>query len=360
MDVEEIISKILNKFLKKKFPYLVQGFFKLRDIPIENLNAELEIFQEDLKNYGLGVLLWLDGRYPSVVLMYSMLGFNFNNMNLRSNMRLVVNEYYKFLADVRGENQLELFNNEMDTSKEMIFANEVQPKDLSSKDVYVNYLRERYTKNIQALAPQIKAYSEILTSEIKEFENFDMKNLIKVLFFILKIKRIKKRSMPTLNEITADVYEMTEEAKRIYNENLSIAYNMLTLISSIDSFNIDFAKFVARLFKIKSKGNGNVKYEPFIQINPKQYDPKTRKKLKNFLDLTMKSEYPKLSAYIRSMFNYNKYRILEAHKNPKVRKVCDGKAYFMRTGKADLVMDLNEIMRETKTYEYFIDSLHLF
>lgn len=359
MDVEEIISKILNKFLKKKFPYIVQGFFKLRDIPIETLNAELEIFQEDLKNYGLGVLLWLDGRYPSVVLIYHMLGIGFNNINLRSNMRLVVDEYYKFLADVR-EKKLELFNKEMATSKEMIFANELQPKDLPSKDLYIKYLRERYTKNMQALVPQIKAYSDILTLEIKQFENFDMKNLIKVLFFILKIKRIKKKSMPTLNEITADVKEMAEEAKRVYNDNLSIAYQMLTLISSVDSFNIDFAKFVARLFKIKSKGNGNVKNEPFIQINPKQYDFDIRKKLKNFLDHTMKSEYPKLSTYIRSMFNYNKYRILEAHKNPKVRKVCDGKAYFMRTGKADLVMDLNEIMRETKTYEYFIDSLHLF
>ncbi len=360
MNNEERVSYILNKLLKKRLkPNTIQTFFKLREFPKKTLNKELENFQEDLKNYSSGVMLWLNDKYPSVVLKYSLVGLELSNLNIRSNMRVVVDEYYKFIADVK-EKKLELFNEEMEESKKKIFASEVQTKDLSSKNPYINYITTRYTKNMEALAPQIKIYADMVTPEIKQFGTSNMKNLIKLPFFMIKTKRIQKKTLTKLNEISTDVIDMNEEFKRVYYENPSIAYQLLTLISNIDSFNIDFTKFVARLFKIKSKGDGSVKYESFEQINPKHYDFETRIKLKNFLKDDLESEYPELSTYIRSMFNYNKYRKLASHKNPKVREIIEGKAYFMRPGKTDLVMDLNEIMRETRTYGYFIDSLRLF
>ena len=301
----------------------------------------------------------MNDRYPSVVLMYSLVGCDLSNLNIRSNMRVVVDDYYKFIADVKEE-KLDLLNEEMEDSKKKLFAGELQTKDLSSKNPYINYITARYIKNMEALAPQIKKYADMVTPGIKQFGPSDMKNLIKLPLFMIKTKKIQKKTLTRLNEVSTNVKEMTEEFNRVYCENPSIAYQLLTLISNVDSFNIDFTKFVARLFKIKSKGNSVVKYDSFEQINPKHYDFDTRIKLKNFLKDDLESEYPELSTYIRSMFNYNKYRKLAAHKNPKVREITEGKAYFMRPGKTDLVMDLNEIIRETRTYGCFIDSLRLF
>jgi len=360
MNVEERVSNILSKLFKKRLnPNWIQPFFKLREIPKKTLNNEWENFQVDLENYRSGVLFWMNDRYPSVVLMCSLIGLDLSNLNLRSNMRVVVDEYYKLIADMRKK-KIELFDEEMKESKKEFFDKEVQTKDLQSKDPYINYVKSKYTKNMEILAPQIKAYADMMISEIEQSEPFDMKNLMKILLLIIKTKRNQKKTLTKLNDISTDVKEMAEEFKKIYDENTSIAYQLLTLISGVDSFNIDFTKFVARLFKIKSIKNGDVKYEAFIQINPKKYDNKTREKLKKFLKDDLEPEYPELTKYLRSMFNYNKYRIVASHKNPKLRNIIEGNAYFMRPGKEDLVMDLNEIMRETRTYGYFIDSLRLF
>ena len=58
MNVEERVSGILYNLLKKRLkPNTIQTFFELREIPTKTLNKELEDFQEDINNYGSGVLL---------------------------------------------------------------------------------------------------------------------------------------------------------------------------------------------------------------------------------------------------------------------------------------------------------------
>jgi len=373
-----------------KFQKLIQ----LSEIETEKLDKEIEDFQEDIKIYGSGIFLWLEDRYPNVVLMYSLVGVDFlSKLKVRPRMKVVVDECYIFIADVKDKN-LRLYKEEMEESQKMDFTDTIQPKDLLKKNAYINYINRRISEDIQFLTPQIQAYSEKITPELKLFfknlkEKLEyhksmekeiqqkknplirqLKNvkLIKVLVkelspslhkFNEKIKEIQNETLPNVNDIADDFKDMKEEIKKIYDENTSIAYQKLTLIKDIDSFHMKFTKFVARLFHILTNGDRDFRKKSYIQINPHWYDPKTRNKLKEFLDLEIKTKYPELSKYLRSMFNYNKYRKLDAHENPKVR-FTNGIAYFTKPGKQEVEMDLNEITKITNTYSYFIDSLRLF
>ncbi len=73
----------------------------------------------------------------------------------------------------------------------------------------------------------------------------------------------------------------------------------------------------------------------------------------------MKQKYPKLSEYLLSMFKYNKYRMIEAHENPKIR-MSNGIAYIPVSGTNEEVeMNLEEIKKILNPYSYFIRALNL-
>lgn len=329
---------------------MTNTFFKLIEIPPQKLTDELDFFIKDLKAYGSGGLLWFNDCYPNIILMYSLVGFNLNKIHVRPNMKAVVDDYYRFINDLDPE----LKTKEINESFKLLFVGEVQPKNLSAKDPFINYLMTRFIQNMQNLSPQIETYSKYLISELQVIKS---KNLLKLIPLLSKIKRYKKKSFQTLDEIALDVKGIGEDFKRVYDNNTAIAYLCLNLIIGIDSFNLEFTKFLARLYNILIKGTEPISHESHLKV--KGYDRKVRKKLKAFLEDDLQVNYPNLSSYIRSMFNYNRYRILGSHRNPKVR-FKNGKAYFFRSGKSELEMDLKEIFKEVKTYGYFIDSLRIF
>lgn len=363
MNSEIKVPKIINRILKKRVsPNFIQIFFRLSEVSSLTLNKELTNFQKDIDKYRSGVLLWVRDCYPNVVLMYSLLGVDLSNLKVGPNMKEVVDEYYTFIRDVRERNPV-LFNMELIESKSF-FGGEMQPIKFATKDLLINSLDSRITKIMQILSPQIKKYAEKLIIEIEHlFKNSTLKSILNLPIFITKIKRFQKETMPSLNDISDDVNIIIDDFKRICNENTSIAYLELNLIKNIDSFNVNFTKFFARLFSILllSKGDERIKHESYLLYNPdsRDYNFNTRKNLKIFLDQYMKSRYPKLSNYIRDMFNYNIFRIIESHRNPLVR-IAGGFAYFSNPGKNDLYMNLSKIMRVTKTYNFFIDSLGLY
>jgi len=353
------IVDIFGKKLKKKIN--TETYLKLAEIPPENINKELKSFQTDLKKYNSGILLWVKQCYPNVVLLFSLIWLDLNKLNIRPNMKVVVDEYYRFIADIKRINP-ELFEKEIGESKKLVFAGELEPKYLSTKDPFINKLINRFISNMKTIAPQIKAYSEIISYEIiKTFEGFNKKSILdwmKLLKFLLRIKTIQKKTLQDLNKISTDVKNIYLQFKEVYNENKSIAFQKLYLILGIDSFNIEFTKYLVRLYKVsRAKKGEEIKYEAYIRIGG--YDQDTRIKLKAFLENELYQKYPNLSSYILSMFNYNQYRIIAAHKNPKVR-FSKGIAYFFRSGKSELPMNLNDITKEISTYSYFIDSLSLF
>lgn len=148
---------------------MFQKLIQLSEIETEKLDKEIEDFQEDIKNYGSGIFLWLEDRYPNVVLMYSLVGVDFlSKLKVCPRMKVVVDEYYSFIADVKNKN-LRLYKEEMEESQKMDFTDTIQPKDLLKKNAYINYINRRISEDIQVLTPQIQAYSEKITPELKLF-----------------------------------------------------------------------------------------------------------------------------------------------------------------------------------------------
>jgi len=210
-----------------------------------------------------------------------------------------------------------------------------------------------FTKLIESIA-SFKKFGEVLKEIPQEFRKINEETNA-------KIKKIQSESLPDLPKLGEGFKTLAKDVMEVYNPNdTSWAYIRLGLVKDIDSFHIEFTKFISRLLHVLSNNNREyVKMNPRIQIKPKEHYPDTRNKLKHVLKSKMTQKYPKLSEYLLSMFKYNKYRIIEAHENPKVR-IEKGIAYFsvIRTNR-EVEMNLVEINKIHRTYSFFIKALNL-
>lgn len=378
----------------------------------EKVSIQGERFQEDYKKYGSGILLWAKEEYPDWMHVISILiGSIFDQVSssMLLGMKTVVVEYFAFLDEVRTKNP-ELYKEELEESNEMFFKKTIQPMDLLvTKDPYIKKINQKMIGNLKILKPQIQDYSErlrpILTSygeQLKEKTNkippreeldsimsdiksnkgsytkliesiASFKKFGEVLNEIpqefrkineetnAKIKEIQSESLPDLPKLGEGFKTLAKDVMEVYDPNdPSWAYIRLGLIKDIDSFHIEFTKFIARLSHILSNDNRDYAESiPLILIKPKKHYPNTRKKLKQILKSEMAERYPKLSEYLLSMFEYNKYRIIEAHENPKVR--MENKiAYFSIKGtNREVEMNLEEINKIHRTYSFFIKALNI-
>ena len=378
----------------------------------EKVGIQGERFQEDYKKYGSSILLWANEEYHDYMLFISsFIGPLFYQVSssMLPGMKIVVEEYFAFQDDVRIKNP-ELYKEELDESNEMFFKKTIQPMNLLAvKDPYIKKVNQNLIGILNILKPKIEVYSErirpIITSygekikektkEIPQEEDMNqvmdklksgkgsITNLIKSLNALkqvgeklkefpqdlrkiieetnAKIKEVQSDTLPDLPKLGEEFKKVANNVKEIYDPNdPSWAYIRLGLIKDVDSFHIDFTKFIARLSHILSYNDRDyAKKNPQILIKPKKHYPETRDKLKQILKLEMKQKYPKLSEYLLSMFKYNKYRIIEAHENPKVRTE-KGIAYFSVKGtNREVELNLAEINKIHRTYSFFIKALNL-
>jgi len=133
-------------------------------------------------------------------------------------------------------------------------------------------------------------------------------------------------------------------------------------LKDIDSYNIQFTKFLQRLYSILIYGNRDYKNNVncYYLVKPRKYDNQTRNKLKVFLKKELSTLCPKLSNFLLNCFNYNQFRRLEAHEIPdKIKISKDGKyALIPQTGSnPDLKMNIGETIKIINTFCFFIDSL---
>jgi len=376
---------------------------------------EFEKLQEDFRKFDLGAILWAKELYPNATLIMSLIMGPIFKAKFLPEMKAVVDQYFKFLNDVKMSND-ELYLKEMEESRGMVFEKMLQPIDLLvEKDPFLKKLNQREKERLNSLAPQYENYLNKINEEFQSFstlltrielpkkEEFDIssqdvvKEVLKEIFknlkegdrdpknipipevFKDKINQMKTihddvmdarrklvENMKNLNkEFFPDLPKVREESKKYFNIIMGVyctrdtawVYQKLKLIEDIDSFNIHFTKYIARLSHILAKNDRNyVQKQTFITIT--KYDSKIRKKLKKFLkELSLK--YPNLANYILEMFNLNKYRIIEAHDNPLVR-ISNGSAYISRFGtQKEVEMDMTEIMKILNTYMFFIRALKL-
>lgn len=374
------------------------------------LKEQTNQYNEDSKKYKTGVFLWWNNEYPFFVkLIEIFLDSEIKSkIPVLSGMKSVVEEYFKFIERVKQIN-MKLFEEELNETKELFFDKTIKPINiLKKKNPFINYVIEEITSSLDIITPQIKErFQKYLPSVTKNIESLaeELKpyflknvNILKTslenktpfeefketiekenLKFDKIIEKFKKKSQEIANAIQKEneenklfFDEFTERMEKINaltfkvlgNNHIKLIYEYIILIKDIDSFNIQFVKFLLRLYHILTKNNRNFKANKncFFLIAPKKYDFQTRNKLKQFLAMELKGKFPQLSNFLLKCFKYNKFRKLDAHEIPDNIQISNDKeiVYIPQTGnKKDLEMKIELVKTIINTYSFFIEALNI-
>jgi len=370
----------------------------ITQIDWQKIKIEIENLQEDIKKYKSGILLWAEDTYPNYMIIVSALfGSIFDNIisSFLPGMKKVVDEYFTFHYDVKARNS-KLYLEEIQESNKLVFEKNIQPMDiLVAKDAYIKNFNQKFAELSKIYSTQVYDYSgkiePILFSFGEQMNDFlenkvninsktevklDIENAISVSDALrqlkklprefLKLRKISRETNKSIRRIQTEslsrIPELNEEFKSLIDNFIDVysaddalwVYLRLLQIKDVDSFHIHFSKFIARLFHILSFNNKN--YPKYIR---KKHYEKTREMVKDLLESQMRQKYPSLSNYLRSIFDYNKYRKIEAHHAPRIR-LSSEIAYISIPGtNKEIPMNLKEINSIISTYSYFIHALGL-
>lgn len=374
------------------------------------LKYEFNEYKKDYTKYKTGIFLWFDEKYPILLEFAKLLMKSdvFAQIPVFNGTKEVIDEYFEFINRVRVQQQ-KLFEEELNDSKTLFFDKTIQPiKMLSKKNALIDFITSEALANFNNIFPSVNEelqknitkFSEYFNSYIKEVLPSITKNLdafskrlmnqiseeqyqqlineeqkkiedVKLKFEIINQKFIEEiQKQKEENKDERDIYlKKMEDLKylilKAYVRNPSkIIYDYITLLKDIDSYNIQFTKFLRRLYHILIHGNRDYKNitKCYYLVKPKKYDNQTRNNLKKFLKKDLSNIFPNLSNFLLNCFKYNKFRILEAHEIPdKIKISKDSKyAYIPQIGnKQDLKMDINDIVKFINTFCFFIDALRI-
>ncbi len=418
--ISEELFELLKGSLNKEIPKIIEeGLTKNSDSELfpflikegKKLSLELERYRLDYAKYKTGVFLWWNEEYPTFMKLLNLLLkkptiFQFP---CYENMKLVVKDYYGLINDDKNLNSL-LFTQEFQESVELVFKKNINPINiLEKKDPLIKLINDEvkaYVKKttpilndyIKRISPEFKKYLDSITSPLKELISSYINNIIKVIIGEMSPLDLLNKT----NQKNEDFSELTNEHSQMFKSLMSkiqketkvrkqdmLLYskeietsnklleknvfqdlgitvrNLIMLLKDIDSFNIHFCKFIYRLYHILTKNNRNYKDKPscFFNIKPKPYDFKTRNKLKQFISGQLKSNYPRLAAFLIKGFSFNKFRRLEAHEIPDKIRLSDDKkiAFIAQTGDVpDIRMNLEKVSKFINSYCFFIDALGLY
>lgn len=375
----------------------------------QNLANELEKFKLDYEKHKSGVFLWWNEDYPGLTKFLNLFSKNQIQISCYENMKLVVKDYYNLINEVKNFNS-NLFNKELIESQELVFRKNVNPINiLLKKDSLINLINDELKAFASIIKPKLDDYTKRITPEFKnyldsikillgELSSSLSNNLLKGVRGEIqqqnlqnKMKEETEEFTETLNKQTevfnsllSDIQKDTKVRKQdmlLYSKELETSHNLIEkgifqdhirdvrnsimLIKDIDSFNIHFCRFINRIFHILTKYNRNYKDNPncYMNIKPKPFNSKTRKKLEKFISGQLKTNYPKLATFLLKGFNFNEIRRLEAHETPDKIKLSDDKkiAFIPQTGDVpDMRMDLDNVNKFINSYCFFIDALGLY
>lgn len=375
------------------------------------LKKETEQYQKDYSKYKTGVFLWFQELYPHLcefLIIFSKSDF-FLQIPTYSGMKDIVVEFYNFIENIKN-NQPELFKEEFNDSKKFFFYKTIQPiKILLKKNSLINLIYNEFSINFNEIFPNMtenlkknsEKFSEYLNSYIEEVLPFIVKNLeaflklLKKQIIEIQYQQILDENLKKIEEVKSNYETITknfvdeiniqkienkdkmesftkkmEELRNLISKAYTIdvshvIYDYIILLKDIDSYNIQFSKFLHRLYDILIYGNRDYINNPecFYLVKPQKYDFTTRNKLKKFLKKKLFKISPKLSNFILSYFGYNQFRKIEAHEIPDgIQLSNDGKyALIPTTGnELDIKMDIELTKKAINTYCFFIDSLGIY
>lgn len=403
--------KYLEEFHKEVIKFVQDRnyqFLKFFVIDGPSLKEDIDRFLVDIEKFREGIFLWICSEYPIFIKFLKIFLYlpEFLVIPVFPYGRHLINDYFNFINKVREKNS-QLFKEELKESKDFFFNKQTRPIDmLREKDAFLDYVIKNFNsnfkrlldptlKNINEYMPQIKinleSYAENIRPILKEYSIIfsesiegkkseeDFQKKIKFLEEKLKkqINDANEKNKIILNEINRKNEQLNEKNKEIkkeinnliqlykevYNEELDkFIKGYIVLIKDIDSYNIEFTKFLRRLYHILTENNRNylLRKDCFFLIAPNKYDNETRNKLKSFLATQLKAQYPYLSEFLLNCFKYNKYRRLEAHEIPyKLHYSSDKKIVYIpqKGNKSDLELNIDEILKTKNTYGFFIEAI---
>jgi len=374
----------------------------------DNLENDFKQYQDDYSKYKTGVFLWFQEEYTNLLDFLNLFIKSefLAQISVLSGMKEATDEYYNFTEKVQIQQPI-LFMEELNDSKALYFEKTIRPiKILSKKNAlidlatnealanfndifpsvnenlqknikkfseyfnsYIKEVQPSIAKNLEVMSKKLmkqiskEQYQQLLDEEQKKIEKIKLKFEIKIQKFMEEIKNQKEENKDKKNIYLKKMEDLKILLLKAYISDPSkIIYDYITLLKDIDSYNIQFTKFLQRLYSILIYGNRDYKNNVncYYLVKPRKYDNQTRNKLKVFLKKELSTLCPKLSNFLLNCFNYNQFRRLEAHEIPdKIKISKDGKyALIPQTGSnPDLKMNIGETIKIINTFCFFIDSL---
>ncbi len=354
---------------------------------------DLILFILDLIKYRSGVLLWWNEDYSGLKEIFRLFGMHdFTKEIVLDGMKDVVEEYYDFIDQVKKKNPL-LYQEEIEDSMKNYFEKTISPNMiLFHKNSLLHYLYSQMKefKEQNDLFPtnytkkdilQLKSNIESNITDIKE----DLKSIITngIDAIVKNVRATISKDDPLIEISSENIYEEHEKfedtnfAEKYCNMSvffldalkhgsLPMIYEGLRLLKDIDSFNIQFTKFLSRLYHILTENNRDYKKKKdcYFLISPRPFNSRTRTLLKDFLRLKLRKRYQKLADFLSKIYTkFNVFRRIEAHEIPDKIKISEDKRtiYIPRVGDVlDLVMNIDELNKMMTTYFFFIDALGLY
>lgn len=366
----------------------------------ESLQREIKDFQKEFNKYGVGMFLWVCEKYCALIKVIEMYikDKKLPYIPIFKGSREALEDYLKFIEDVKKKNEI-LLNQEINMSKELFFHKTARPINmLREKDPFMNFVIKKINKNYTLLLDDFKAKTDKfmpdLIHNLEEYTKLTIpifnelaqqttsddiissKNgnkLRKALQEQIDIVNAKNNPILELfeqevgSERNEEIKQEINELLKKYNEvckqeEISLIREYIILVKDIDSYNIEFAKFIRRLHHIKTKNNRDYLRDKKCFYLIDKYDRNARNKLKGFIASQLKIHYPNLAKFILCFFEYNFLRKLEAHEIPiDIQLSKDKKKAFIpqKGNKKDAELDIKEIKKIKNTYGFFIEATRI-
>ncbi|TFG25568.1 MAG: hypothetical protein EU529_00725 [Promethearchaeota archaeon] len=381
-----------NNYEKEKIGLKFE-LIELLEVKKDSIVDDLTLSILDLIKYRSGAFLWLYEDYSSLKEIFRLFGIqDFIKELALDGMRDVIEEFYDFIDQVNKKNPL-LYQEEIEDSTKNYFEKTISPNMiLFQKNYLIHYLYSQIKEFIEQndIFPTNFPKKDILQlKNIIESNITDIKKNLK-----LKITQgidaiVKNLRAPISNEdllIESSSENINEELEKVKDKNfaekfsnliyffldalkrssLPMIYEGLRLLKDFDSFNIQFTKFLNRLYHILTENNRDYKKKKdcYFLISPRYFNSRTRTLLKDFLRLKLRKRYQKLADFLLKIYaNFNIFRRIEAHEIPDKIKISEDKkkTYIPRPGDVpDLEMNIDELSKIMTTYLLFIDALWLY
>jgi len=323
---------------------------------------EMKNFRLDLEKYNLGVFLWCKEEYPNISEIFSSLEI-FPQIFTIKKAKNIINQYFYFIEKIQQKYSV-LLNEEIVESKKLFFDSTIKPIEIKiKKDALSQFVNDESIKLINKFKDYLPKVGDLAKSYLNSTKSCNsLESKIKTIGDI-KFPPETKNLVNVITSMGKKIEEISEIKNRDPSKEI---YKLLILIKDFDVYNINFTKFINRLYHIFEQGNRDFKRKNKKGIYKSQYYSieytyPSRIKLKNFLKDNFSQQYPQLSRiFCVYLALFAKFRNIDAHESPDKIKFTKNKKYAIikRIGiEKNSRMNIIKMRKITNTYIAFMEAI---